>query len=293
MDPAPPMGSSSPLDTPELRPVVRELVRLAKEQGYLTYDDLNETLPDAGTDIELVEDLIERLRTMKFRIIDSSEIDHFKPAPTEGTPAAVEEDSDPAPGKGSSAPREGRLDILDDPVRMYMRQMGQIPLLSREQELTISKRIEKSESEIRKILSRFGFIPGVYIELANRIEQGDERFDRLILDKKVESRPRYLKNLEKLRGQIETLHGNLTETYVELNDPKSEASREALLEVWEKGHAELSRACTRFHFKQHVTEDLIARAETYAARSEALSVRISTASDRGEKAGAAKRTNGF
>lgn len=183
-----------PLDSPEFKPIIRDLIRLAKEQGYLTFDDINEAIPDAETDIELFEDLIERLRTMKFRIIDAAEVDNLKAG-------AVDDDDDDDEGDDAEEPdekkrpveREGRLDILDDPVRMYLKQMGQVPLLTREQEVDISKRIERSETEIRKILTRFGFIPDAYLEFARRLEKGEERFDRLIIDKKVESRARYLK----------------------------------------------------------------------------------------------------
>ena len=142
--------AQSPLDSPEFQPIVRDLIRLAKEQEYLTFDDINEALPDTQSDLELMEELIERLRGMKFRIIDSAEVDNLK--------AGSDDEEDAAPAKKPSE-KEGRLDILDDPVRMYLKQMGQVPLLTREQEVEISKRIEKAETEIRKILAQFGFIP--------------------------------------------------------------------------------------------------------------------------------------
>jgi RNA polymerase primary sigma factor len=265
-----PVESSSPLDAPEFRPVIRDLIRLAKEQDYLTYDDINEALPDTETDIELFEDLIVRLRTMKFRIIDSAEVDNQKAGATEEPEESVDDEAGDPTEKRSSE-REGRLDILDDPVRMYLKQMGQVPLLSREQEVSISKRIEKSESETRKILSRFGFIPDAYLEMASRLEQGDERFDRLILDKKVESRTRYLKNLEKLREQVATLRDKLSETFTDIRNAKTNPPPQKLTEAWEKGHAELAKAYSRFYFKQRVTEDLVAHTETFAVRSAGLS----------------------
>ena len=70
--------TKSPLDSPEFKPIVRDLIRLAKEQEYLTFDDINEALPDTQSDLELMEELIERLRGMKFRIIDSAEVDNLK-----------------------------------------------------------------------------------------------------------------------------------------------------------------------------------------------------------------------
>jgi RNA polymerase primary sigma factor len=292
MGSAAPVESTSPLDAPEFRPVIRDLIRLAKEQDYLTYDDINEAIPDTETDIELFEDLIERLRTMKFRIIDSAEVDNQKAGAVEDAEEAVEEEGD-EPGEKRSTEREGRLDILDDPVRMYLKQMGQVPLLNREQEVAISKRIEKSESETRKILSRFGFIPDAYLDMASRLEQGDERFDRLILDKKIESRTRYLKNLEKLREQVAALRDKLTETFVELRDPKTETPSQKLIDAWEKGHAELAKAYSRFYFKQRVTEDLVAHTEAFALRSAALSTQIATAVERKDKTDATKAKAAF
>ena len=206
-------GGKLPLDSPEFRPIIRDLIRLAKEQEYLTFDDINEAIPDTVTDIELFEDLIERLRTMKFRIIDAAEVDHQKAVTIEEDEEVLEDDGGEDTGKKRSTEREGRLDILDDPVRMYLKQMGQVPLLTREQEVEISKRIEKSEVEIRKILTRFGFLPDAYLEFAQRLEEGDERFDRLIIDKKIESRARYLKNLEKLCEQVTTLRNRLSASY--------------------------------------------------------------------------------
>jgi len=267
---------SSPLDSPEIQPVVRDLVRLAKEQEYLTFDDINEALPEAQTDIELLEELIARLRAMKFRIIDSAEVDNVKSS------AADEEEStsEGEDGEKTSGEREGRLDILDDPVRMYLKQMGQVPLLTREQEVEISKRIEKAEGEIRRILTQFGFIPDAYLEMAERLETGEERFDRLIVDKKIESRARYLKNLSKLREQVAEARDELTEVYGKLRSEKDEKAAAELEERWNKTRSFLTRAYKRFHFKQKITEDLVAYTEEMAEQSAAVRALAERARDR-------------
>ncbi len=282
MESVEPVESLSALDAPEFRPIIRDLIRLAKEQGYLTFDDINEAIPDTETDIELFEDLIERLRTMKFRIIDSAEVDHVK------TTEPVDSDDNAEDVEGeekSSGEREGRLDILDDPVRMYLKQMGQVPLLNREQEVAISKRIEQAEVEVRRILARFGFIPDVYLDLAKRLELGDERFDRLILDKKIESRTRYLKNLEKLREQVAGLRDRLAASYAEDQTTGSEA--------WEKAITDLAKCYGKFYFKQRVTEDLVGHAETFVLRSKALKAQCVAATDRKEKSEWSKSRSAF
>ena len=270
-------SAKSPLDSPEFQPIVRDLIRLAKEQEYLTFDDINEALPDTQSDLELMEELIERLRGMKFRIIDGAEVDNVK--------AGSEEEAAPAkPAKE----KEGRLDILDDPVRMYLKQMGQVPLLTREQEVEISKRIENAEAETRKILARFGFIPDAYLDMADRLESGEERFDRLIVDKKIESRARYLKNLVKLRDLVANSRDELTQLYTELRAAKTPAKTKKLEEAWAKIHASLSRGYNRFYFKQKVTENLVAHTEEWAEQSESLTRQANKAKDRKSKTEATK-----
>ncbi len=110
---------------------IRELIKLAKEQGYLTFDDLNEALPPDLTDAEELDLILIRLRKLEIDIIEASEVDRYKDVKKD----TEEEEEKPEP----------KLDILDDPVRMYLKQMGQVPLLTREQEVEISKRIEEAE----------------------------------------------------------------------------------------------------------------------------------------------------
>src|SRR5213594_4599351 len=82
---------------------------------------------------------------MEIDIIEASEVDRYK----DGKKEADEEEEEEKP--------ETKLDILDDPVRMYLKQMGQVPLLTREQEVEISKRIEEAENIVQKHINRFGF----------------------------------------------------------------------------------------------------------------------------------------
>lgn len=173
------------LDHPEIQVKLKELIKLAKEQGYLTFDDLNESLPESVNEPEEMEAIITRLRGMEFDIIDASDVDRYKDGKKDQD---EEEEEKPEP----------KLDILDDPVRMYLKQMGQVPLLTREQEVEISKRIEEAELMVQKHINRFGFIAQAYLVLADKLREGRERFDRVILDKKIESRERYLKQLPRL-----------------------------------------------------------------------------------------------
>ncbi|MEM1444074.1 MAG: sigma-70 family RNA polymerase sigma factor, partial [Verrucomicrobiota bacterium] len=280
-------STKSPLDSPEFQPIVRDLIRLAKEQDYLTFDDINEALPDTQGDLELMEELIERLQAMKFRIIDSAEVDNLKTTSDDDESNSEVEAKKPAPAK------EGKLDILDDPVRMYLKQMGQVPLLTREQEVEISKRIEKAESDIRKTLAKFGFIPDAYLDIAARLESGEERFDRLIVDKKIESRSRYLKNLQKLCTQVTDTRDALHKLYTDIRSAKTPAAEKKATTKWTTELTALGRCYNRFYFKQKVTEDLVAITEKFATKSEDLRTLAEKAKDRKKKSEATRARTAF
>ena len=234
-----PKGKSR-IDTPEIQEKMRELIKLAKEQDYLTYDDIHEILPKDLVDPTDVAAILDRLRNMEFNIIDSSEVDRFKDK--KSSDDAAEETKDQ------------KLDILDDPVRMYLKQMGQVPLLTREQEVEISKRIEDAEICVQKFLHKFGFTADSYLALADKLQRGKERFDRVILDKKIESRERYMKTLPKLCDQVRNLHEDTSKIFKKLS-AKSVRGKKKLLASLDKNLTTLARLYNRFYFKQKVIED--------------------------------------
>src|SRR4029077_9806555 len=184
---------------------IRDLIKLAKEQGHLTFDDLNEALPEGLTDTDELRPILTRLRRLEIDIIEASEVDRYR----DGKKDVDEEEEE----EERATPK---VDILDDPVRMYLKQMGQVPLLTRDQEVQISKRIEEAEAMVQKHLSRFGFVARGHLELAQKLVEGRERFDRVILDKKIESRERYMKNLPRLCKQVEQLSVSINRHFSEL-----------------------------------------------------------------------------
>ena len=229
------------IDTPEIREKIRELIKLAKEQEYLTYDDIHEILPNNLIEEEDIKAILDRLRQMEFEIIDASEVDRFKDKKKGDLDS--EEDT-----------KDQKLDILDDPVRMYLKQMGQVPLLTREQEVEISKRIEDAEIEVQKYLHLFGFTASGYLALADKLMRGKERFDRVILDKKIESRERYMKALPKLCDQVRTTHEETTAIIKKLS-AKAPRGKKKLETTLSKNLQTIARLYSRFYFKQKVIED--------------------------------------
>ncbi len=230
------------IDEPEIQEKIRELIKLAKEQEYLTYDDIHEILPKDLVEPADVDAILDRLRQMEFDIIDASEVDRFKDK-KKGDLDSEEETKDQ------------KLDILDDPVRMYLKQMGQVPLLTREQEVEISKRIEDAEIEVQKYLHLFGFTADGYLALADKLMRGKERFDRVILDKKIESRERYMKALPKLCDQVRSTHEETTAIIKKLS-AKAPRGKKKLETTLEKNLQTIARLYARYYFKQKVIEDL-------------------------------------
>ena len=237
---------TNPIDAPEIQEKIRELIKLSKEQGYVTYDDINETLTSDIVDPQDFETIMERLRSMAFEIIDASEVDSLDETRNRVLEEEAEEEK-----------LEAKMDILDDPVRMYLKQMGQVALLTREQEVEISKRIETAENKVQKQVQRFGFVARLYLDVAIKLAQSKERFDRVILDKKIESRDRYLKGLPRLCDQIDQVHEDSHQAYVRLHHArKSGKNVKAAQDEFEKMQATLSKLFNRLFFKQKVTEDI-------------------------------------
>jgi RNA polymerase primary sigma factor len=250
--PKPKLGpGQSILDTPEGAEKLRELVKLAKEQGYLTFDDLNEHLPESVSDPDEMELIMNRLRGMEIDIIDAAQVDSYKVGPK--TDEQKEEEEPEKPNE--------KLDILDDPVRMYLKQMGQVPLLTREQEVEISMRIEDAELNVQKHVNQFGFIPRAYLELGQKLIDGRERFDRVILDKKIESRERYMKGLPRLMKQVDTAMQNASKAYKNYLAHGGTNEKSKSYADFVKRHQAVQKHFPKFFYKQKVTEDFVTLAE--------------------------------
>ncbi len=228
----------------------RELVKLSKDQGYLTFDDLEENLPSAVNDPDVIDKIITRLREVEIELIEQSDIDTDK-APRK------EEEKEEKPEKDEKS--DGRLDILDDPVRMYLKQMGQVPLLTREQEVEISKRIEDAEIRVQDIVYRMGFVARAHLDLAQKLLDQRERFDRVIMDKKIESRERYMKALPRLCATIKSAAQRIDLQFVVI--VKSKKPTAPVLKTFEKAIAGLRAHYPKFFYKQKITDDFVQAAE--------------------------------
>ncbi|MBA3957389.1 MAG: RNA polymerase sigma factor [Parachlamydiaceae bacterium] len=221
---------------------IDELVSIAKDQGFITYEEINEVLPMAFDSADQIDQVLIFLSGMDIQILNQSEIERQKERKKE----AKEVEGLPRRSEGTP----------DDPVRMYLKEMGSVPLLTREEEVEISKRIEKAQIQIEHIIMRFRYSAAETISIANYLMQGKERFDKSIAEKEVQNKQEFLNLLPKLCDLLKLEDRNLERLQLQMEDPKiKEAERTRLADEFEKCRIRTQAYLRRFHCRHNIIED--------------------------------------
>ncbi|MEL7432267.1 MAG: RNA polymerase sigma factor [Chlamydiota bacterium] len=239
------MNTSHDLNTlfnPQHQQKVEELVAVAKDQGYITYEEINEILPMSFDSPEQIDQVLIYLSGMDIQVLNQSEVERQKERKKE----AKELEGLPKRSEGSS----------DDPVRMYLKEMGSVPLLTREEEVEISKRIEKAQIQVQKIIMRFRYSIREAISIANQLITSKERFDKVVVEKEIPDKQRYLDLLPKLCDLMRKEDLHLESLLLELMQGNVTAKqRMQLLEKIEKSRIRSQAYLRRFSCKHNITED--------------------------------------
>ncbi len=221
---------------------VDELVSLAKEQGFITYEEINEILPMTFDSAEQIDQVLIFLSGMDIQILNQADVERQKERKKEA------KELEGLPRRAEGTP--------DDPVRMYLKEMGSVPLLTREEEVEISKRIEKAQIQIERIIMRFRYSTREAISIANYLLQGKERFDKSISEKEVINKQEFLTLLPRLTALLKEEDARL-EHY--LNDvafaelKKNERLKHA--EDVEKCRVRTQAYLRRLHCRHNIIED--------------------------------------
>jgi RNA polymerase primary sigma factor len=171
--------------SPQVQQKVEELVTLSKEQGYVTYEEINEVLPVNLDTAEQIDHVLIFLTGLDIQILNQSDVERQRERKKEV------KDLETFSRRSDGAP--------DDPVRTYLKEMGSVPLLTREEEVEISRRIEKAQMQIQRIIMRFRYSSRETISIINYIITGRERFDKIVAEKEIEDKNSYLELLPKLQ----------------------------------------------------------------------------------------------
>jgi RNA polymerase primary sigma factor len=237
---------------------LQELVKVAEAKGgFLTFEDVHEILPVETINPEDIDLYISELNTLQIDVINSANVDEY-----------LNNKQNQAQETGGTQPRP---DFYDDPIRMYLHQMGQVQLLTREQERDICIRIEENEKIIKEKFNRYGFATRMYLDLLDQIETKEDRFDRIVMDKLADNRDAYTAKIETFRKDLNNLKEELFKAYDALEKAINSTAnvslkrREAnILDKQNKLNAKLADFLANYEnlsFKQKTLENLAQRAE--------------------------------
>ncbi len=169
----------APVDAEARKMRLKNLIKLGKERGYLTYAEINDHLPDEVVDAEQIDTIISTFNDMGIKVFDEApaaeELLMSDAAPAVADDEEVEEEAEQALSTVDS--EFGRT---TDPVRMYMREMGSVELLTREGEIEIAKRIEDGLKHMIQAISACPTTIAEILDLAHKVETDELRVDEVV-----------------------------------------------------------------------------------------------------------------
>jgi len=229
---------------------LQTLIARGKYQGYLTYDELNEYLPDEDVSPDKLDNLLLALDEQGIELVDEPPSKEFSeeklpPAPTAEELQSVEEE--PLLLAAADLPK-----LTDDPIRMYLSQMAEIPLLSREEEIALAKKIEITRKRFRRSVLACDFAMRKTSETLKKVHKGELPFDRTI---KV------------------SLTERLTKEQIQARMPHNLRTLDHLLEANRQDFGELIRKSTPPEVKAQIRSAFLRRRRKCLQLVEELSLR--------------------
>lgn len=220
------------------------LVHLSRQQGYVTVQDINEAIPDSATDPELIENVMNILDNLDIKLLDEDEVETYR--------AKIKISMEDA---GHAVVASASYDSLN----VYLNQIGYKPLLTREQEVDIFRRIEDAEWRIQESLFSCWLTLPYQRDLAVKLLRGYERFQKVIIDKKVESRDAYFRMLPRSLEDCDLLVEKLDAAWQRYLDERRHDKQEQALERYRRIEREPRCGCKdvlrRFCFKLELFEE--------------------------------------
>jgi len=179
---------------------INQLVSQGKEKGYLTYEEVNDVLPSDVVTPEQIDDLMALFSENEIAIVDTSLKGEKIAAAKEGKKGGAEEEAQASKSDSVS---------IDDPVRLYLREMGTISLLTRKGEVAIAKRIEAGQDEVLSAVANCGVTIREFVSLTKQVKTGEIKVFDIIQttepeERKESSEKKEIKNLQKRVRELKT-----------------------------------------------------------------------------------------
>src|SRR6266496_1489781 len=168
-----------PEDAEARRTRLKNLIKLGKERGFLTYAEINDHLPDDMVDAEQIESIISTFNDMGIQVYDEAP-DADTLLISETAPAGVPDEDAEEEAEAALSTVDPEFGRTTDPVRMYMREMGSVELLTREGEIEIAKRIEDGLKHMIQAISACPTTIAEILDLAGKVEKDESRIDEVV-----------------------------------------------------------------------------------------------------------------
>ncbi len=266
---------------------LRQLVDTGKAKGYVLYDEVNELLPDELATGPELEDLLADFDSAGVELLEEPKIEFEKKIDESEDFSELELAQDFA-------------DKTNDPVRMYLREMGTVPLLTREGEIELAKRIERGNRAVAKALSRSALISRELVQLAEEVRRGDlEAHDLLLAGDPLPSEEagdpqtdEFLRAVEEIEQQHRKIHQSRQKLQAISRQVKPKQHRSVRWEV-ARGIVRASRLVRALPLSSQARHALIARLRNAVEEFKALEKEIARAgrTDENEAAPATVRTD--
>ncbi len=169
----------SPAEAEARKTRLKNLIVLGKERSYLTYAEINDHLPDDILDAEQIEGIISMINDMGIQVYDEAP-DAETLLMSEAAPTAAADDVDEEAAEAAASTLDSEFGRTTDPVRMYMREMGSVELLTREGEIEIAKRIEEGLKYMIMAISACPMTVAQILDLASKIERDELKIDDVV-----------------------------------------------------------------------------------------------------------------
>ncbi|MEW6355469.1 MAG: RNA polymerase sigma factor RpoD [Planctomycetota bacterium] len=241
---------------------IKELVKKGKEKGYLTYEEMNDILPDEAVSPEKIDEILMMLDELGVDLIDESDVAKREKADSEDEEEEVDEEEEGRDLTGETSDR------IDDPVRMYLTQMGEIPLLTREQEISLARKIEVTRKQFRRHVLDSDISLRACLKILDDVHQGQLPFDRTLdvnvtvdteKDNVARRLPGNLDTLRKMLARNKEDHKHLSQ--VGTSRRQKERARTMIRRRRKKGVILLEELCLRMKRVQPLMKRLVSVSE--------------------------------